>query len=231
MWGLLTSHPDVEPITREDFDPNRPSVVGGRRVTSETGAFVRYDDDTIFRVTQKKMEAFPRKMLVEKTPHHTLHIPRIRNLFPEAKLIYMMRDPRAVVSSVVHSTFFNFDRSVENAVRQYRMFFAEAAPYFASNSFLMVRYEDLMGDLASSLYGILEFLGLSTQPIARMMTENHGRVKVDIPGVFRRGTVDSYADDLTREQIEFIERELSDLLAVYYSFEAQPLSEHPLFPA
>src|SRR5262249_26518379 len=154
----------------------------------ETGAFVRYDDATILQVIRRKIQAFPEKMLVEKTPHHTLHIPRIRNLFPEAKLIYMMRDPRAVVSSVVHSTFFNFDRSVENAARQYRTFFEQATPYFASPGFLMVRYEDLISDLTSSLHRIVEFLGLSKQPMANMMTENHARVKVDIPGVFRRGT-------------------------------------------
>jgi hypothetical protein len=216
MWGLLTSHPQVIPITREDFDPANPSVVDGRRVTSETGAFVRYDDDFITQVIHRKLQDFPGKVLVEKTPLHTLHIPRIVSLFPQAKLIYMMRDPRAVVASVLHSTFFNFDRSIENATRQYRQFVEQAVPHFGSSRCLAVRYEDLAGDAAAAVGRVLQFLGLSEEPIAQMVEENRGRVKVEIDGVFRRGTVDSYRDDLSREQIAYIESELADLLATYY---------------
>ena len=213
----MTSHPDVVPLTREDFDPDSPSVVDGRRVTSETGAFVRYDDAHILRVIRKKAQDCPGKMLVEKTPFHTLHIPRIRGLFPAARFIYMMRDPRAVVSSVIHSTFFNFDRSVENATKQYRMFVESAAPYFDSPDFLTIRYEDLAAAPALSLHSVVEFLGLSHEPIARMIAENHGKTKVDIPGVFRRGAVDSYRHDLRSGQVEFIETQLGDLLTTYYS--------------
>jgi hypothetical protein len=216
MWGLLTSHPDIIPITREDFDPANPSVVDGRRVTSETGAFVRYDDAMIERVIQTKLDAFPDKVLVEKTPYHTLHLARIRSLFPAAKFVYMLRDPRAVVSSVLHSTFFNFDRSIENATKQYRQFVETAAPYFDTPGFLKVRYEDLTVSPATGLHSVLEFLGLSPKAIPGMIAENRGKTKVDIAGVFRRGITDSYRDDLRQDQIEFIETDLADLLALHY---------------
>jgi len=216
MWGLLTSHPTVVPLMREDFDPGNPSVVDGRRMTSETGAFVRYDDALILEAVERKRRDFPGKTLVEKTPLHTLHISRILNLFPEAKLVYMMRDPRAVVSSVIHATFFNFDRSVENTAKQYRKFLQQAEPYFDTPRCLLIRYEDLAADPAASVQKVLGFLELSEEPAARMIEENRGRVKVDIDGVFRRGTVDGYRNDLRAEQIEVIEKELSDLLEKYY---------------
>lgn len=66
LWGLLTSHPDVAPIVREDFDPDNPSVIDGKRVTSETGAFIRYDDDKIVNDINRKIESFRDKVLVEK---------------------------------------------------------------------------------------------------------------------------------------------------------------------
>ena len=35
LWGLLTSHPDVVPLVREDFNPSVSSVINGKRITSE----------------------------------------------------------------------------------------------------------------------------------------------------------------------------------------------------
>ena len=45
VWGLLTSHNDVLSLEKDDFDSNERSIVNNKRVTSETGAFIRYEND------------------------------------------------------------------------------------------------------------------------------------------------------------------------------------------
>lgn len=40
-------------------------------------------------------------VLLEKTPHNVLHFKRIKDIFPEAKMLHIVRDPRAVAESVV----------------------------------------------------------------------------------------------------------------------------------
>ena len=216
MWGLLTSHPDVIPLTRDDFVPGNPSVVDGRRVTSETGAFLHFTDAFIQANIHAKRNAFPGKTIIEKTPLHTLQIARILNLFPEARLIYMMRDPRAVVSSILHSTFLPFTRSLRLATGQYRKFVECASPYFGSPHCAVVRYEDLLMSPLQALTRVAYLLDLDASHLQAMIDDNAGRVKVDVSGVFRKGRADSYLRELRIEQVTFIETALGDLLDTYY---------------
>jgi len=102
----------------------------------------------------------PGRMRLTKTPS----VKGLRNfaaLFPEAKLIVLVRDGRAVVESGVRSFGWEYD----NAARQW----AEAARLIlqcvhehtvACERFLLVRYEDLVVDLRNQLLRVLSFLGL-----------------------------------------------------------------------
>jgi len=83
-------------------------------------------------------------MLVEKTPDHCLHIGFIRQLFPDAKMIHIIRDPRDVVIS---------QRWVKWVTRgrEWR---------FEKNPYLEVRYEALKKDGARLLEQVYRFVGL-----------------------------------------------------------------------
>ncbi len=208
LWGLLTSHPDVAPLVWEDFDPSRPSVVDGRRLTSETGAFLLYDDAKVAEVVAAKARANPGKTLVEKTPNHIHHVGRIIRLFPRARVLHVLRDPRAVVSSMLHSRFFRFAESLEQATELYRSAMDAVAPWVSDPRVGTVTYEDLAAGPAATLAAVLAFLGLPDREIPRMIAENQGRAKVDRDGVFRKGRTDSYREDLAPEQIRQIELRL-----------------------
>jgi len=99
---------------------------------------------------------------VEKTPKHALYINEIHSLFPNGKMVAVVRDPRDVVSS--ESPFGKFTGKLE--LRNYRLKRAERWNQIVreilkhrSNEYLMlVRYEDLIEDTNSILENIFGFL-------------------------------------------------------------------------
>lgn len=214
LWGMLTSHPKIEALVREDFDPNNPSVVDGKRITSETGAFINFDDQKITTVIEAKFKKHPSKTLIEKTPSHTLHIERILHLFPDAKVLHIIRDPRSVIASMLRSEFFNFADSPEDAIRQYRHYAETMMPYLKDSRVFTVRYEELKNNPHMVLTKIFNFIDLriSDNCLCQIIKENENVSKVSMKGVFRRGKVDGYKKDLSVEQIKKIEYELSDLI-------------------
>jgi len=215
LWGLLTSHPEIYPIVSEDIDPSKPSVVGNKRITSETGLFINYSNKTIQDCVYNKIRKFPGKVLVEKTPKHIFYIKKIWKLFPESKIIYVIRDPRAVVSSMLNSYFFKFADSIEDAINKYYEYNCAIFPFLNSSKVKMLKYEDLHCKTAKSIKEILEFIGtreLSEKEMQNIIKENHRKVKVDIDGVFRIGTIDSYKDFLTKDEIQQIEKKLGNII-------------------
>jgi len=100
------------------------------------------------------------KILLTKTPSvEGLH--NFFNLFPDAYLILLVRDGRAVVESGVRS----FDWDYESAIRKWRVS-AEAILSFkekyesVNNKFIILKYEDLVMDEKTELLKIFDFLGV-----------------------------------------------------------------------
>jgi len=212
LWGLLSSHPDVVPLVREDFDPEKPSVVEGKRVTSETGAFLRYSEDYIQKVIAQKASANPGKVFVEKTPLHLRKLDRIMAIFPEAKVIHVLRDPRAVICSMMKSTFYPFATSLDDAILQCETCHKAIRPFLGEKNLLTVRYEALISNTAKELGGVLDFVELPKDYVQTQVAENRNTSKVAVDGVFRKGKVDSYKEELTPNQIRDIEKELKGIL-------------------
>jgi hypothetical protein len=110
----------------------------------------------------------------EKTPHHVFRMPVILASLPEARFIHVVRDPRAVVPSLLEMPWVNegvwgasmrWRNSVEAARRH--------AAGLAADRFLEVRYEDLVADLPAVARRVAEFLGLAFDD--RMLApERHG---------------------------------------------------------
>jgi hypothetical protein len=116
------------------------------------------------KITESQGRSKPNqiKVLLTKTPT-ALGLHHFWDLFPDAKLILLVRDGRAVVESMTVS----FGASSEDAMRTWRDN-AKRIHAFRSehenktNKFLVLKYEDIMEDERSSLLQILEFLELDT---------------------------------------------------------------------
>ncbi len=101
------------------------------------------------------------KLFVSKTPSvRNLH--NFTKLFPSASLILVIRDGRSVVESRVKSFDWNYEVAMRDwalAAREIEGFRRQAAA--CGQKFLVVSYEELYGDLRSTLSYVFSFLNLS----------------------------------------------------------------------
>lgn len=105
------------------------------------------------------IEALPKRLLT-KTPS-VRNIQNFFKLFPQARLLIIIRDGRAITESLVKS----FDRDYENAMRSWARN-AQTVLEFDRNfqnsnhQYLIVKYEDIYTDNETELAKILSFLEL-----------------------------------------------------------------------
>ncbi len=217
LWGLLTSFPEVVPLLKEDFNPSEKTIIDGKFRTSETGAFINYSNAKIKSVIKKKQKKYPQKTLLEKTPLHILHINDILHLFPKSKIIYIQRDPRATISSMLNSNFFNFANSLDDAIEKYSNYISAAQPFLNHPNIKIVKYENLLKDTKKELLKILNFLKIkySIEDLNKAIQENSQNSKVAIKGVFRKGFADGYKDELTEIQLKKIYFRLKNIFDLF----------------
>jgi hypothetical protein len=133
---------------------------------------------------------------LEKTPEHSLHLDQIDRLFPDASVVFITRDSRAVVASLVdagrswgahwaprtHREAAILWRRYVTAVMRWR----DKRP---DRPFLTVRFEDATADLSGQLERILGFLLPQTTDLRVNETlaafEAQSRDRVDPEGFAR----------------------------------------------
>jgi hypothetical protein len=124
--------------------------------------------DNYFRCAERLLGAPLRgRLLVDKNPALNALIPMVVRVFPEARFLVALRDPRDVVLSCflqplaltpVSSAFL----SLEETVRQYTSsmgFWLALRPHM-DDRWLEVRYEELVADLPAVARRALGFLGV-----------------------------------------------------------------------
>jgi Tfp pilus assembly protein PilF len=107
------------------------------------------------------------KVFVDKHPLSTFRLPLISKLFPEARIIFAVRDPRDVVLSCFRRSFnmnaamYEFN-SLERAARFYDAVMSAGEVYLRDLPVqaLRIRYEDLVADFGGVAGGLCDFLGV-----------------------------------------------------------------------
>lgn len=118
------------------------------------------------------------KYWVEKTPGNEFFGKFIRHKWPTAKCIHIVRDPRDVYSSYKNrairrgraiplpdSVIFSWIKSIEA--------YQKNLLSFSADKYLLVRFEDLVGNLEHQLNTIIEFLGISDNSCLREPTKGN----------------------------------------------------------
>jgi hypothetical protein len=100
----------------------------------------------------------------DKTPGYVMHLDLIKKLYPNAKVIHLIRDPRDVVPSLLKyysvgpqtkrwsTTIAYWKTHVEQGMMD--------GPKYFGNNYLEIRYEDLVQDSKVVLESIFSFLNL-----------------------------------------------------------------------
>lgn len=123
----------------------------------------RSDHATIFRcLLEAYAERQGKNRWGEKTPAHFEHVDELLGWFPGARIVFMVRDPRAVVSSLQRVPWAG-SGVARHAVRWQRAA-DEASRRSADERVRIVRYEDLVTDPEATLRTVCDLVGESYEP-------------------------------------------------------------------
>jgi hypothetical protein len=122
-------------------------------------------------------------MLMDKNPALTGHIHMISRLFPDAKFLVMLRDPRDICLSAFQTqvtitpfsvNWLHWDNTVRHCVEilEHWVALRDRLP----NPYLEVRYEDLVTDLPQTGRRVMDFLQLEWEPSQEDFAQ-HARAK------------------------------------------------------
>jgi hypothetical protein len=100
----------------------------------------------------------------EKTPEHTGQIGRIRQLYPDARIVVLYRDGRDVALSLTQVPWGAPDLHVNFLVWLYYYRVVRREIEAGTPNLYFARYEDIVADPEKELGGILGFLGLGYEP-------------------------------------------------------------------
>ncbi len=121
------------------------------------------------------------KYFLDKTPRYYLIIPELAKIFPEAKFIFLFRNPLAVVASIV-------DRWLGGRLmlRSYGMDIFDGPKYLAEGyrkvkqRSLSVKYEDLVKNPKAELEKIAQYLGISLDSEKVLDFVRNSRIPKDV---------------------------------------------------
>jgi tetratricopeptide (TPR) repeat protein len=192
---VLDSHPDVlsaeETIVffqdiylplRRGFEEDAPMLASLEVVSTEK---LRQLRETYFGCMEKFLrEPLSGRLLLDKNPSLTALIPAFARLFPEARFLVALRDPRDVCLSCfmqplplgqVSAMYLDLATTVEEYASMMGLWLA-MAPRLSSPA-LEVRYEEMVEDLESTTRRVLGFLGVGWDASVLRFDE-HARQKL-----------------------------------------------------
>ncbi|HEY1960851.1 MAG TPA: sulfotransferase [Rhizomicrobium sp.] len=183
---ILDAHPDVETMTERDclIDAANEFLLPGdglqRLATLHDTERKKYRQAYWRRVAEYGHTA-SRPVFIDKMPLNTVLLCLIARLFPDAKILFALRDPRDVVLSCFRRRFgFTAQMfellTLEGAARYYdlvRQLGEICAPLFGEKLHYL-RYEDMVRDFEGESGKTCAFLGISPH---RSMSEFATRVR------------------------------------------------------
>jgi len=123
-----------------------------------------------------------REIFVEKTPSNALYIDTIHELLPQARIIFVQRDARDVVASLLAASraLWGKDWAPNSPVKAARIWCAhlnsakQSAQHLPNSIFYEIKYEDIVTNPTMWLTDINIFLGLnsSNEDIENAVREN-----------------------------------------------------------
>jgi len=173
----LASHPDVVSLEETAVlgEPSARWLADNRaldRLAAVDAGDANNSRETYWRAVRELVDLGDGgKVLIDKVPLHTLRLPLIAKLFPDALVLFARRDPRDVVFSCFRrrigmSSALDEFSTPDRAAAYYdgTMRLAETYLGLLPLRVAFVRHEDLVADFQGQLTEVLKFLGLDWDP-------------------------------------------------------------------
>jgi hypothetical protein len=150
--------------------------------------------------------------IVERTPDHVRSLDLIGAVYPDARVVHIVRDGRDVTRSLLSQEW--GPASVAEAAEEWRSAI-EAARAAAPglSHYREVRYEDLLGDARSQLVELLEWLGLGATEDVLESALVEARVKYNVDPAAPRTRTGKWRVAFSSGEVEEILRVAGPTLA------------------
>ena len=260
LQQLLDAHPEIncppehllrlfENNLRTLLKKYRPFIQEVDERTARQG--LRYDEDHVFRHTMRGLiSGLVTDGAAPETTHFGLsdnlawqELPLYAEIFPNARFVGIVRDPRAIALSLYHHRLRTEPEEAKKSefrlygvtkvvsedwgscMAKYEAF--AATPGFASR-FHLARYEDLVdaGKKVSTLSDVFSFLGLNTNTelVEKILADHDFSARrAESGGFLRAGPTEAWRTELSADDIAAIEAAAGRFLAMhgYQPFEPQ----------
>ena len=144
------------------------------------------------RLLHRELSASGKRMIVDKTPNNVFIADRIRECWPDARFIFLLRHPAAIARS--RRELLPDDTDDDKNVDLIRRYCAALESARQTYDGLTVRYEDITADPDATTRRLSEFLGVEREPgMLDYGQFDHGR--------YRSGLGD-YADKIKSGEIQ-----------------------------
>jgi tetratricopeptide (TPR) repeat protein len=190
---VLGAHPAIEtidekPILADSFDLPQTDE-GLNKLTALNGAELAAFREDYWRRAAEFGFNDPDKVLVDKAPLHSEVLCLIAKLFPDAKIVFALRDPRDVVFSCFRR-YFAITRSnyemltLESTAAYYDAIMALCEIYREKLTlpFLDLHNEDLVEDFEGQTRRLFDFIGLESDTAVARFAERARTRDIATPG-------------------------------------------------
>lgn len=123
-----------------------------------------------------------KQLFCEKTPQHLLNLDEILELYPNAKIIHIVRDGRDVVNSLLKMPW-RPDGLLNNS-RFWKFYIRLGKKYekkLEKHKFKTIRFEDLLGNPEATIKGVCDFLEIHYE---ETMLVRSGQNRKDFENIF-----------------------------------------------
>jgi len=153
---------------------------------------------------------YPDKVKIVKRPTYEKNWRYIKELYPEVRFIYMVRDPRAIVSS---RKYFGKKISDRNELVRYSRNINKLYKYYKEiqDISIKIRYEDLVNNPKEELKKICNFIEIDyTDDMLNFskywgLDENQSSFDIDNKKIIYNSSIDRWKNKLTEDEIRIIE--------------------------
>ena len=196
LQRILTAHPEVAGLPSETYlfsgglsklaerfqhaNPGSPKT--GKVFMSRDGMLdaLREFADRVFEENLERI-APDARYLVERTPWHVYDLELIGEVYPDARVVHIVRDGRDVARSLLSQDW--GPTTMEEAAEEWRSSVAAGreARRVLGPRYLEVRYEELLASPDEGIRGIYEWLGLPAEGelLERALAEAMSEFNVD----------------------------------------------------